>query len=128
VPYGLNDVEKDQMRDFFTSEAEKEANSSFFGKFNAWLNGKGRKSVNEAAEGVLNDHSKVIFLMAPDNKFLNFYSLDLAERELAEQIIEDASYDIGSSHIGTSKRPETSDTRFMNESVKVPAVNPLAIR
>lgn len=73
----------------------------------AWLNGgnSSNKSVNEAAEGVLNDHSKAIFLMAPDNKFLNFYRLDLAPKELAEQIIEDASYDIGSTYIGTEKLP-----------------------
>jgi len=95
VPYGLNDVEKDQMQGYFESEAEKAQKASYFSRFNTWLSGNQRKSVAEAADGALNDHSKAIFLMAPDNKFLNFYRLDLTEKELATQIIEDASYDIG---------------------------------
>ena len=66
----------------------------------------------EAAEGMLGENSKAIFLMAPDNKFVNFYRLDLTERELANQIIEDVSYDIGSTHIGTTNRPIIEDTRF----------------
>ena len=51
--------------------------------------------MDEAAEGFLNDHSRAIYLMAPDNKFLSFYSLDLSEGELAKQLVEDISYDIG---------------------------------
>jgi len=43
--------------------------------------------------------------MAPDNKFLAFYPLDLSEHELATQLIEDMSYDIGVSHIGTKNTP-----------------------
>lgn len=66
---------------------------------------------------MLDDHSKAIFLMAPDNKFLNFYRLDLTERELADQIIEDISYDIGNTHIGTDMMPEINDTRFAGEKL-----------
>jgi hypothetical protein len=44
--------------------------------------------------------------MAPDNKFLMFYSLDLEDLEMAKQITEDISYDIGIRHIGTGKKPE----------------------
>lgn len=47
VPYGLNDVEKEQIQGFFESEAEKAQKSGFFGKFNAWLNGKSKSSVLE---------------------------------------------------------------------------------
>ena len=43
--------------------------------------------------------------MAPDNKFVAFYSLALSEGELAAQITEDISYDIGKMHIGTDKKP-----------------------
>ena len=85
VPFGLNDVEKEQMKDYFLSEEEKNAKASIFGKMNAWLSGNSsKKSLNDAAEGVLGRNSKAIFLMAPDNKFLNFYRLDLTPKELAE--------------------------------------------
>ena len=67
-------------------------------------------------------------MMAPDNKFLNFYRLDLAEKELAMQIIEDCSYDIGSTHIGTDMRPDTQDSRFKDEAPRQPGANPLALR
>lgn len=62
--------------------------------------------MDDAAEGYLNDHSRAIYLMAPDNKFLAFYPLDLDENELATQVIEDISYDIGVRFIGTGDRPE----------------------
>ena len=74
--------------------------------------GEKKKSAMQAAEGVLGHNSKAIFLMAPDNKFLNFYRLDLTEKELANQIIEDVSYDIGNTHIGTKNMPDTVDSRF----------------
>lgn len=101
------------MKDFFLSETEKHNKQSISAKMSSWFNGNQKKTVDEAADGLLNDHSKAIFLMAPDNKFLNFYRLDLTEKELAEQIIEDASYDIGSTHIGTTHRPEENDARFI---------------
>jgi len=46
-----------------------------------------------------------MYLMAPDNKFVAFYTLDLSENELRNQIIEDISYDIGQRFLGTGKRP-----------------------
>jgi cytochrome oxidase Cu insertion factor (SCO1/SenC/PrrC family) len=30
----------------------------------------------------MNDHSRVFYLMGPDNKFLAFYTLDIDEEEL----------------------------------------------
>ena len=65
--------------------------------------------MDDAAEGFLNDHSRTMYLMAPDNKFLAFYPLDLSERELATQLVEDISYDIGQGYNGTDKRPEFVD-------------------
>ncbi len=53
----------------------------------------------------MNDHSRVFYLMGPNNKFCAFYNLDIDERELANQIIEDISYDIGVKYIGTGKKP-----------------------
>ena len=47
-----------------------------------------------------------MYLMAPDNQFLSYYSLDLTEKELAQQITEEISYDIGVRHIGTGFYPE----------------------
>jgi cytochrome oxidase Cu insertion factor (SCO1/SenC/PrrC family) len=46
-------------------------------------------------DGPLNDHSRVMYLMSDDNKFLAFYQLDIEDRELVEQIIEDIGRDIG---------------------------------
>ena len=107
VPIGLNEEERKQMQELFEKDEDK---PGFF----ASLMGAGekKKSAMQAAEGVLGHNSKAIFLMAPDNKFLNFYRLDLTEKELANQIIEDVSYDIGNTHIGTKNMPDTVDSRF----------------
>ena len=53
--------------------------------------------------------------MAPDNKFLAFYRLEMQDKELADNIIEDISYDLGTCHIGTNKMPNMEDTRFPAE-------------
>ena len=68
--------------------------------------------MSDAASGILNDHSRAIYLMAPDNKFINFYRLDLSPKELCSQLIEDISYDFGHMHIGSEHLPEQHDTRF----------------
>lgn len=47
-----------------------------------------------------------MYLMGPDNSFLQFYNLDVEVNELAEQVTEEISYDIGIRHIGTGGRPE----------------------
>lgn len=60
-----------------------------------------RRTKDNSDDGFLNDHSKCMYLMAPDNQFLAFYSLDLTENELAHQLTEEISYDIGIRHIGT---------------------------
>jgi|Laugresu1bdmlbsd_1035121.scaffolds.fasta_scaffold267726_2 hypothetical protein len=36
-----------------------------------------------------------MYLMAPDNKFIGFYNVDLSEQELKNQLLDDISYDIG---------------------------------
>ncbi len=49
-----------------------------------------------------------MYLMAPDNTFLAFYNLDLSENELATQLTDDISYDIGSRFLGTGNIPAPS--------------------
>ena len=85
VPVGLNEKEKALMEQYF--EENKTILERIFGRR--------KRSINEAADGVLNDHSKVIYLMAMDNKFLNMYPLDITEEELLVRLVEDISYDIG---------------------------------
>ena len=46
--------------------------------------------------------------MSPDNKFMAFYPLDISERELVVNVIEDISADINSKYIGTGKRAPTN--------------------
>ena len=99
VPVGVNPDEVAKTREFFQQE------SKGLMSYISWIWTPRQKSLDEAAEGYLNDHSRVIYLIAPDNKFLAFYSLDLGERELATQITEDISYDIGTMHIGTGRKP-----------------------
>ena len=100
VPVGVNPEEVASTRQFFQDE-----NKGFLSYF-SWMWKPRTKSLDDAAEGYLNDHSRVIYLIAPDNKFLAFYSLDLSEKELALQITEDISYDIGTMHIGTGRKPQ----------------------
>jgi hypothetical protein len=56
----------------------------------------------------MNDHSRVIYLMGADNRFLAFYPLDIDENELAANVIEDISYDLGNKYIGSGNRPPTN--------------------
>lgn len=72
-----------------------------------WQRIFGRKSSDDDG---WNDHSKCLYLVAPDNQFLQFYNLDIQESELAQQLIEDISYDIGVRHIGTGNHPEKLET------------------
>lgn len=95
VPAGLTEKEAEEVKDYFLNFSGKKN-----GLFKKWFSRK-----NDAAEGYLNDHSRAIYLMAPDNKFVAFYTLDLSEDELKEQIVEDISYDIGQRFIGTGNRP-----------------------
>lgn len=46
-----------------------------------------------------------MYLFSDDNKFLNFYPLDIDERELLNQIIEDIGLDIGQRYLGTGMKP-----------------------
>ena len=54
---------------------------------------------------MLQDHSRCLYLMAPDNKFVAYYDLDLSPQELSVQVMEDISYDIGTQFVGTGNRP-----------------------
>lgn len=54
---------------------------------------------------MMNDHSRVFYLMGADNRFLAFYPLDIDENELAQNVIEDISYDLGNKYIGSGNRP-----------------------
>jgi cytochrome oxidase Cu insertion factor (SCO1/SenC/PrrC family) len=56
------------------------------------------------------DHSKVFYLMAPDNQCIGFYNIELGEDELAERMLDDISYDIGIRFIGKSKKPGYVDS------------------
>ena len=51
--------------------------------------------------------------MAPDNTFLAFYNLDLSENELATQLTDDISYDIGSRFLGTGNIPAPSKWKLL---------------
>lgn len=52
-----------------------------------------------------NKHSRAIYLMGPDNKFISFYDIDTEPNELVDLITNDISYDVGVRHLGTGKRP-----------------------
>ena len=52
-----------------------------------------------------NRHSRVIYLMGPDNKFLNFFDIDTEQEELCSLIADEISYDVGVRHLGTGMRP-----------------------
>lgn len=90
VPAGLNDEEVEQAKEFFAKEKTLLERAQFWKK--------------EPVD-ILNDHSRVMYLMSSDNKFLAFYQLDIAESELKEQIIEDIGTDIGQRYLGTGKIP-----------------------
>ena len=104
VPVGLNEEEQRQMQEFFRQRDARNSATFFkriYYKFAFWSEDRVFNSMDEAAEGFLNDHSRAMYLMAPDNKFITFYPLDLSEHELATQLMEDISYDIGQGYNGT---------------------------
>ena len=90
VPVGINDEEKAKIQAFFAQRDAKNNSNIFkriYSKLAFWSEDKMFNSMG--------DHSSAIYLMAPDNKFLAFYPLDFTEDELAKQITEDISYDLG---------------------------------
>ena len=93
VPVGVNDSEMSEIKEVFKSRKQA-SQSTMWGYLKSFIIEE-KDETEKAADGMLNDHSRVIYLMAPDNKFLAFYNLNLTEKELATQIIEDCSYDIG---------------------------------
>lgn len=76
VPVGLNEEERDAIKKYFDTKKEKE---SRFEKFKFWKS----KPDFDPLEGMMNDHSRVFYLMGADNRFLAFYPLDIDESELA---------------------------------------------
>lgn len=98
VPVGLSDQESKEFESYF--ETQRKQKSGFFKR---WFSRE-----QDASLGYLNDHSKCMYLMTPDNNFITFYSLEMSEQELADQLIEDISYDIGSRFVGTGNIPAPS--------------------
>ena len=54
-----------------------------------------------------NNHSQVIYLMSPENNFITFYDIGTDLNDLVNQVTEEISYDLGTRHIGTGKKPVT---------------------
>lgn len=96
VPVGMNGDERELIKDYFDEKNENKKKKKRF-----W----NRKEEYDTIGGMINDHSRVFYLMAPDNKFLAFYSLDIDENELADLLMEEISYDLGIKYIGTGKKP-----------------------
>ena len=102
VPVGLNEDEREAIKRYFSKKKETE---SRFERFKFWK----RSQEFDPIEGLMNDHSRVFYLMGADNRFLAFYSIDMDERDLAQNIIEDISYDLGNKSIGTGTRPPVNN-------------------
>eukprot|EP00347_Sterkiella_histriomuscorum_P014437 403360864 len=96
VPVGLSQEEAQKVNEFFQQKQEKEG----------WLQRIfGGSKKYQATESILNDHSQVFYLMGPDNQFLGFYQTDMDHNELAANVMDDMSYDLGTKYIGTGNRP-----------------------
>ena len=76
VPVGLNEDERESIKDYFSQKKAKEGRLE---RFKFWK----PKETFDPLEGMMNDHSRVFYLMGADNRFLAFYSLDIDENELA---------------------------------------------
>ena len=53
----------------------------------------------------MNDHSRVFYLIGPENQFLAFYNLDVELNELATNVMDDMSYDLGIKYVGSGNKP-----------------------
>jgi len=98
VPVGLNEEERQSVRDYFDRKKSKEGR---FERFKFWK----RRQEFDPLEGMMNDHSRVFYLMGSDNRFLQFYTVDIDEQELALNVTEDISYDLGIKYIGSGNKP-----------------------
>lgn len=72
VPVGLTPEEQEKATEFFNKKQKKEPWYSFNRK---------QKMQPLYAD---NKNSKVIYLMGPDNQFLQFYDLDIDQKDLVE--------------------------------------------
>lgn len=97
VPVGLNEDERDAIKAYFDNKKSKEGR---FERLKFW-----KRREFDPIEGMMNDHSRVFYLMGADNRFLAFYPLDIDENELVHNVIEDISYDLGNKYIGSGNRP-----------------------
>ena len=86
------------MKDYFDNKKKKQGR---FEKLKFWKRGQDF----DPLEGMMNDHSRVFYLMASDNRFLAFYPLDLDETELMSNVMEDISFDLGIKYLGTGNKP-----------------------
>lgn len=59
----------------------------------------------DANESEMNDHSKVYYLIGPDNQFISFYKLETDVNDLYSTIMDDISYDFSLKYVGTGSRP-----------------------
>lgn len=84
VPAGLSDEENEHFKEYYSQNKPW-----FFSK--------------KEDDSILNDHSKVMYLMSPENQFMSFFRPDLTAEELAGQLMEEISYDIGIRNIGKIK-------------------------
>jgi cytochrome oxidase Cu insertion factor (SCO1/SenC/PrrC family) len=75
VPVGLNEDERQAIRDYFDNKKQKDG---MFERLKFWKS----KSKFDPLEGMMNDHSRVFYLMGADNRFLAFYSLEIDEKDL----------------------------------------------
>ena len=95
VPVGLSPEEQERALAYF--EKQKKEDKSWFNFIFQ------RKKVQNLYFD--NDHSRAIYLMSPENQFLQFYDIDVEAAELAQQVTEEISYDIGTRHVGQGTRP-----------------------
>ena len=94
VSVGLTPEEQEVAKAFFAQKQEKEKK---------WYHVFKRQKSLELSDQ--NESSRVIYLMSQDNQFLQFYDIGTDTNELANQITEEISYDIGIRHVGKGTRP-----------------------
>ena len=84
MPIDFTPDEIEKVNEYFEKAHKKDKKW-----FEFW---KKKKTYNQVYD---TKHSRVIYLMGPDNKFIQFYSIDIEQKELTEAIMDEISYDIG---------------------------------
>jgi len=96
VPIQMSDDEVDKVNQYFDQIYQKDKKWYQF-----W---KKKKNYKQSYD---NKHSRVMYLMGTDNKFLQFYDVDIELDELTANVKDEISYDIGIRYLGTGSRPIT---------------------